>query len=157
MAIRGHFVTNPYADDLSCRVITEEERGALVCLAHTGNFYTGLDQSEKVVEGVAAPSGKKFAGILMHTVSDYDTTSVPYNFQDPYTVPADSKVLVSREFRGRINNLHTASSGSITPGATMYVGPNGTATPISTSGYPQAGRFESYVDTDGFVEVSVRV
>lgn len=156
MAIRGHQVSNPYADDLSCKMAVEAERGALVCLP-TGTFTTGMDVSAKSVEVPVAPSGRKFAGILMHTVDDYDTTRIPFNYQDPYTVPVNSKVLVKREFRGKINNLHAASSGSITPGATMYVGPNGTATPLSTSGYPTAGRFESAVDSDGFVEVSVKI
>lgn len=156
MAIRGHQVSNPFADDLSCVMSTEAEIGTLVCLP-TGTVYTGMDRSTKVVEAPAAPSGRKFAGILFNTVDDYDTSKIPFNFQDPHTVPVNSKVLVKREWRGRINNIYPVGSGSITAGAAMYVGPGGAATPASASGYPQAGRFESNVDSDGFVEVSVLV
>lgn len=156
MAIRGHQVSNPYADDLSFIMTTEAEIGSLVCIG-TGTFYTGMDQSAKTVQAFANSSGKLPAGILMNTVDDYDTSRIPFNFQDPNTVPINSKVLVKREWRGRINNLNPTTSGSITPGAPMYVGPNGTATPVNSSGHPLIGRFESNVDSDGFCEVSVHV
>jgi hypothetical protein len=155
MAIRGEQVQNPYWDDLSGKMTTDAERGALVCMP-TG-VSTGMDNSDKVWTTPVSPSGLRFGGILMHTVSGYDTSKVPFNFQDQHTVPTNSKVTVSREFRGRINNVYPVASATIVPGSPMYVGPNGTATVISGSGHLLAGRFESAVDSDGFVEVSVRI
>lgn len=157
MAIRGHQVVDPYSYDLGCTMATTGEMGGCVVITGTGNFGPGLDQANKVVGYSASPSGKIPMGVLMHTVQNYDTSVVPENFQNSNVKPINSKVTLVRKFRGKVNNLHAATTGVITPGATAYVGPNGNYTTLSTSGYAKVGRFESYVDTDGFCEVSVNI
>ena len=156
MAIRGHQVSDPYSYDLSCTMNGVGEMGGVVCLT-TGTFTTGMDNASKTVSYVAAPSGLKAMGLLLQTVKNYDTSDVPQNFQNYNIVPINSKVALTRKFRGRVNNLVPASTGSITPGANAYVGTLGSLTPVSTSGYPQVGRFESAVDADGFCEVSIHI
>lgn len=159
MAIRGHQVVNPYSYDLGCTMATTGEMGGCVTITGTGVFGPGLDQANKVVGYSAAPSGKVPMGVLLHTVESYDTSRIPQNFQNPNVVPVNSVVTVARQWRGKTNNLHPATTGVATtiPGATAYVGPNGNFTTLSTSGYPKVGRFESYVDADGFCEVSVNI
>lgn len=156
MSIRGHQLVDPYSWDLSCTATGTGEMGSIVCLG-TGSFTTGMDNSSKVVSCVANPSGRKPMGVLMQTVQDYDVSVIPTNYQNYNIVPLNSKVAIARKFRGRVNNLHVATTGAITPGATMYVGPDGKYTTLSTSGYPSVGRFESAVDTDGFCEISVNI
>ncbi len=156
MAIRGHQLVDPYSWDLSCTANGTGEMGGVVCVA-TGSYTTGMDNASKTVSYVANPSGRKPMGVLMQTVKDYDTSDVPTNFQNYNVVPLNSKVALARKFRGRVNNLHPATTGSITPAATMYLGPDGKYTTLSTSGYPVVGRFESAVDTDGFCDVSVNI
>jgi hypothetical protein len=157
MAIRGHQVVDPYTYDLSCTMVTEGEMGGCAVLTGTGSFTTGMDQSNKIVGYASNPSGKYPAGVLLHTVEDYDTSKIPQNFQNHNVVPVNSKVTLVRKFRGRVNNLVPASTGAMAYGVPAYVGANGNYTTVSTSGYPRAGRFESGVDTDGFVEISVNI
>lgn len=156
MAIRGHQVVDPFSYDLSCTMNGEGEMGGVVCAA-TGTHTGGMDNSAKTVSYVANPSGRKPMGVLLHTVDDYDTSAVPRDFQNYNVVPINSKVTLARKFRGKVNNLHAATTGNITPYATAYVGPNGNFTTLSSSGYPSVGRFESAVDTDGFCEVAVNI
>lgn len=155
--IRGHQVVNPYSYDLSCTMATTGEMGGCVVLTGTGVVKTGLDQPTKIVGYAANPSGKYPAGVLFHTVEDYDTSKIPQNFQNHNVVPVNSKVTLVRQFRGMVNNLHAASTGSMAYGVPAYVGPNGNYTTVSTSGWPRVGRFESGVDSDGFVEISVNI
>ncbi len=156
MAIRGHQVVDPYTYDLSCSVASTGEMGGCVVLT-TGTFTTGMDNPSKTVSYAVNPSGRKPMGLLMHDVEDYNTSVVPENFQRHNLKPLGSKVALVRKFRGRVNNLHPATTGVITPGADMYVGPYGNYTTLSTSGYPKVGRFESAVDTDGFCEIALNI
>jgi len=156
MAIRGHQVVDPFTYDLSCTMDGSGEMGGCVCAA-TGTHTGGMDNSAKTVSYVSNPSGRKPMGVLMQTVVDYDTTSIPQNYQNYNIVPINSKVTLVRKFRGKVNNLHAATTGNITPYADMYLGPNGNYTTLSTSGYPSVGRFESAVDADGFCEVAVNI
>jgi len=132
------------------------EYGGCVVLT-TGTFTAGMDNSSKTVGYALTASGRKPMGVLMHTVENYDVSRVPTNYQNANLVPLNSKVTLVRKFRGKVNNLHPATTGAVTPGATMYVGPSGNYTTLSTSGYPSVGRFESAVDTDGFCEISVNI
>lgn len=157
MAIRGHQVVDPYANDLSCTMATEGEMGGCVVLTGTGTVGTGMDSQEKIVGYAANPSGMKPGGVLLHTVEDYDTSKIPENFQNHNLKPVNSKVTLARKFRGRVNNLDPASTGSMAYGVDAYVGPSGNYSTVSTSGWPKVGRFESSVDAGGFCEISVNI
>ena len=154
MAIKGHIVESDY--DLSCTMVTAAERGGVVCLTGTGVFGPGMDEANKVVGYSANPSGKVPYGLLLHTVVDYDTSQVSPNFQNPNETPINSKVTLVRKWRGNTNMIVPADLTSVAPGV-AYLGNSGLLTPTSGSDRPAVGRFESYEDSDGFVNVSINI
>jgi hypothetical protein len=153
MAIRGHIVESDY--DLTCNMVTEAERGGICCLTGTGVYGPGMDEANKVVGYAADPSGEVVMGLLLHTVDDYDPTLIPHNFQNPDKVPF-GKVTLVRKWRGHTNMIMPAELAGVVPGP-AYLGNSGLLTPSGGSGRPTVGRFESYEDSDGFVDVSINI
>jgi hypothetical protein len=162
MAIKGHQVEDVYSFDLSCTMATAGERGGVVCLTSTGNIGPDMDDSDRVVSYEASPSGKVVMGLLLHTVSDYDTTQVPENFQNPDVVPVNSKVTLIRRWQGMTNMITPSEVDSIGP-STAYLGNSGllskTSYLVGSSGdtRPVVGRFESAADADGFIKVTINI
>lgn len=156
MAIKGHQVEDAYSYDLSCTMATSGERGGIVCLVSTGSIGPGMDDAEKVVSYATDPSGKVVMGLLLHSVSDYDTTRIPENFQDPNTVPVNSKVTLIRRWAGMTNLIYPSEVNAIGP-STAYLGNSGLLTKTSGSGRPTVGRFESAADSNGFIQVTINI
>lgn len=142
--------------DMSHYMITAGERGGVVCYAQTGAFAPEMDAGLNVVAYVASHSGKKPAGMLMHTVEDYDTTRIPYNYQNMDVVPINSKVYVMKKGVAVTNKVDPARLSSIAPGK-AYVTATGLLSDLSTGNNIEVGNFESYASADGFVKVSINI
>lgn len=142
--------------DMSHYMITEGERGGVVTMAHTGAFSPEMDASMNVVAYAANHSGKQPVGMLMHTVDDYDTTRIPYNYQNMDVVPINSKVYVMKKGVAITNMIDPARLASIDPGK-AYVTRSGLLTDVSTANNIEVGNFESYASADGFVKVSINI
>jgi hypothetical protein len=142
--------------DLSRYMKTAGERGGVVCLANTGNFTPDMDHQDNVVSYAADPSGKEPAGLLLHTLKDYDVTEVGQNYQNMNVLPLNSKVTLMRKGTCSTDRIDPSRLSSIVPGP-MYLTGTGYLTDEVSAMNPQVGRFMSSADSDGFVKVSVHL
>jgi hypothetical protein len=142
--------------DMSHYMITEGERGGIVTLAATGAFSPEMDAGLNVVAYAASHSGKQPIGMLMHTVEDYDTTKIAFNYQNMDIVPINSKVYVMKKGVAITNMIDPARLASVDPGK-AYVTRSGLLSDLSTANNIEVGNFESYPSSDGFVKVSINI
>ena len=159
MALKRHLKDNGDGD-MQYYCTTACERGGMAVLA-TGAFLPEMDASGNVVSYVTtSPSGRVPVGILMHTTEDYDTTRIPYNYQNMDVVPVNSKVYVLKDGEVITNMIDPARLSSIVPGK-AYVTSSGLFTDtVPASGGsidPGSCKFLSGPSDDGYVKVSVKM
>lgn len=155
MALKGFH--DPVDFDLSAFMLTEGEAGGVVVHAHTGAFGPDMDEVDNVVAYAANSSGKVPAGLLLHTVDDYDPTRVARNFQNDDVVPVGSKVTLVKRGTYITDMIDPARLSSIVPG-NAYLAGTGLLTDQTGGGvFPLVGVFHSYADSDGFVKVGFNI
>lgn len=132
------------------------ERGGIVCLSYTGVYGPDMDNSMNTVAYAADVSGKVPVGMLLHTTESYDTTKVPYNYQNMDVVPVNSKVAVLKRGVRVTDYILPARLSSIVPG-TAYVTHSGYLTDQAGDNNVIVGNFESGPSADGYVKVSINI
>lgn len=137
--------------------------GGIVCHVNTGSFTSDMDDPGDIVGYVASPvyGTTRVAGLLMFDVLDYDPTQVERNFQNPFEVVKGSKVWVVTSGTFETNMITEADVAGLTGPAPAYLGASGLLTTEADDGeatptpYIRVGRFESGVDSDGYVSFTV--
>lgn len=144
---------------MDCWATTNMERGGMAFVA-TGAHLPEMDASTRIVSYPAIVSGRVPAGILMHTVSGYDTTRIPKNEQNQDLVPTNSKVYLLTDGEVITNMIQPSRLSSIVDGV-AYVANTGLFTDSvpTTSGSIAVSnlQFKSSASTDGYVKVSVKM
>ena len=157
MGLKRYLVEND--GHMDCWATTTMERGGMAFVA-TGAHLPEMDASTRVVSYPAIVSGREPAGILMHTVSGYDTTRIPKNEQNQDLVPTNSKVYLLTDGEVITNMIQPSRLSSIVPGV-AYVANTGlfTDTAPTTSGSIAVSnlRFKSGASTDGYIKVAVKM
>lgn len=145
-------------DDISHYMKTAGEAGGIVCYVNTNPFGPTMDDPDNVVGYVATPDANtKVAGLLMMTVLDYDPTKVERNNQNPFEVPVNSKVWVRTGGYVDTNMITTADVAGLTGPTDAYLGLNGLLTTSAAAPTIKVGRFESGVDSDGYVKLTIDI
>lgn len=157
MGLKRYLVENDGRMD--CWATTNMERGGMAFVA-TGAHLPEMDASTNIVSYPAQVSGRVPAGILMQTVSGYDTTRIPKNEQNQDLVPTNSKVYLLTDGEVITNMIQPSRLSSIVPGV-AYVANTGLFTdsvPTATGSVAVSNlQFKSGASTDGYVKVSVKM
>lgn len=144
---------------MDCWATTNMERGGMAFVA-TGAHLPEMDAATRIISYPTQVSGRVPVGILMHTVSGYDTTRVPKNEQNQDLVPTNSKVYLLTDGEVITNMIQPSRLSSIVPGV-AYVANTGLFTdsvPTATGSVAVSNlQFKSGASTDGYVKVSVKM
>lgn len=153
------------ATDIGFFAFSTCERGGVVCGVASGSLPAGtyagfgeaMDSAGQRVEYATNASGKIPLGILLNDVVNIDQATQILN---PFkgVVQVGNKVAVANKGWFTTNMIATTLNGVTLP-APAYVGLSGFlyagAAYNTASGYPRAGTFLSYTDTDGYAKVRI--
>lgn len=144
-------------DDIRFACTSTGEAG-MALVFKTAGSGVGVGDTAGSVEVIANPSGKAFAGILMHEVVELDETRFHRNDQKIQHLK-NERCQMLKEGRVTTDNI----SGSISSVPTnAYVTANGefTATVDTNGGVaatPLAGQFESLKNENGFATIVINL
>lgn len=129
------------------------EKGGIACQESVGSGVA-LDASGNVVQYAANGSGAVPVGVLLQDVNPVMSTTRDFpDLQSGEKRPGDKVTLFRKGWL-----VSDMVSGTITRGATLYVGDSGYMTTNQISaGHVAIGRVETTADADGFVTVFVDI
>lgn len=154
MALKGPRVT--VETDISYTCSNAAERGVILVLSTSGS---GISQGDSagIATLSASASGTKVLGMLDNDVVSLDETLYHRNFHKDTTKTGERCTLLVKGRRTTNKVTGTPAVGDV-----AYLTSNGVLTPtLSTTGglvaTPKVGRFESILDENGYVEVSINL
>lgn len=129
------------------------EEGGIACQETVGSGVS-MDQVQNVVRYAANGSGAVPVGILQHPVNPVMSATRDFpDLQSGERRPGDKVTLIRKGWL-----VTDMISGTITAGATVYVGDSGNlSTNQISAGHVAVGRVETTADANGFVTVFIDI
>jgi hypothetical protein len=129
------------------------EDGGVPVIANIGSGAS-MDNALQTATYAANPSGRVALGILLNNVVNKDLVKTHLNFYRD-EVQVGGKVTILE--KGYVVTDFLVPGLTISGGQTAYLGASGRLTNTQANSAPVVGRFETNVDEDGFVKVSVNL
>jgi len=129
------------------------EKGGIACQETVGSGVA-MDPVENVAQYAADGSGAVPVGVLLQDVNPEMSTTRDFpDLQSGEKRPGDKVTLLRKGWL-----VTDMISGTITAGATVYVGDSGNmSTTLISAGHVAVGRVETTADANGFVTVFIDI
>jgi hypothetical protein len=129
------------------------DRGGVVVATGATPSGAAMDQTVNGAWYAATASGKAPIGMLMNDVVDIDLTRQVLNPYKSEALIGDKGSIMRKGWA--VTDMVDTTTGTVTVGATAYVGPSGKITADSSEGHPQVGKFLSGIDEDGYFKIYI--
>jgi hypothetical protein len=129
------------------------DRGGVVVATGATPSGAAMDQTVNGAWYAASGTSEAPIGLLLNDVVNIDLTRQVLN---PYKSEAQVGDKGSIMRKGwAVTDMVDTTTGSVTVGASAYVGPSGKLTADSGQSFPQAGKFLSGADEDGYYKIYI--